>query len=124
MAACVLSLFAIRGSEATDTDMHSTNRSAWQALALHAEEIRNSHLRDLFAGDQQRFARLSLRDDGDLLLDFSKQRIEQRTLQLLFELAREADVESWRERMFSGDLINTTEERAALTQRNVQRGAV
>ncbi len=103
--------------------MHNpATRRAWQALTTHAEELRGAHLRELFAGDKQRFARFSLRD-GDLLLDFSKQRITQRTLPLLLELARAAEVETWRERMFSGEPINTTERRAALHVALRQRGA-
>jgi glucose-6-phosphate isomerase len=70
-------------------------------------------MRDLFAQDPRRFQRFSLRF-GDMLFDFSKNRITEETLRLLVSLAREADVETWRERMFSGDKINTTEGRAVL----------
>jgi glucose-6-phosphate isomerase len=70
-------------------------------------------MRDLFARDQRRFDRFSRRF-GDMLLDFSKNRITEETLSLLIELAREADVEGWRERMFSGEKINNTEGRAVL----------
>jgi glucose-6-phosphate isomerase len=70
-------------------------------------------MRDLFAADPRRFQRFSLRF-GDVLLDYSKNRITEETLRLLLELAREADLERWRERMFSGDEINNTEGRAVL----------
>ena len=86
---------------------------AWRALATHAGEMRDKHLNELFAEDPERFTRYSL-SDGDLLLDFSKQRINDDTLHLLCDLARAVQVEHWRERMFAGDPINTTEHRAAL----------
>ena len=86
---------------------------AWSALADHRREIEHVHMRDLFARDPQRFQRFSLRF-GDMLVDFSKNRITEETLRLLVALAREADLEGWRERMFSGDEINETEDRAVL----------
>ena len=90
-----------------------TNSQAWQALQRHYHWIAPQHLRDLFAGDPQRFNRFSLRF-GDLLLDYSKNRIVPETMALLFELARQADVEGWRDRMFRGEKINVTEGRAVL----------
>jgi glucose-6-phosphate isomerase len=87
--------------------------NAWQQLAAHAEEMRGRHLRELFAEDPQRFTRFSL-SDGDLLLDFSKQRIGTQTLHLLCNLAQAADVEAWRDHMFEGGQVNTSEQRAAL----------
>ena len=70
-------------------------------------------MRDLFARDPQRFQRFSRRF-GDMLLDFSKNRITEETVRLLISLAREADIEGWRERMFTGEKINNTEGRAVL----------
>jgi glucose-6-phosphate isomerase len=90
-----------------------TGSAAWQALGRHAGAMASVHLRELFANDPERFARLSLRSD-DLLLDFSKNRITDETLRLLLDLARQADVAGWRDRMFAGDRINTTEQRAVL----------
>jgi glucose-6-phosphate isomerase len=90
-----------------------TSSPAWQALVRHAGSMAGIHLRDLFAEDPQRFARFSLSFD-DLLLDFSKNRITAETLQLLLDLARQADLEGWRERMFAGERINITEDRAVL----------
>ncbi|MCB1968850.1 MAG: glucose-6-phosphate isomerase [Geminicoccaceae bacterium] len=87
--------------------------AAWQALLDHARTIGNRHLRDLFGEDGGRFGRLSFHLD-DLLVDLSKQRITTETLTLLLDLAREADIEGWRERMFSGERINSTEDRAVL----------
>jgi glucose-6-phosphate isomerase len=87
--------------------------SAWQALDAHAASLAGVHMRDLFAADPDRFQRFSLRL-GDLLLDVSKNRVTRETIALLVELAREAGVEAWRERMFAGDRINATEGRAVL----------
>ncbi len=70
-------------------------------------------MRDLFAADPTRFEQFSLQA-GDLLLDYSKNRITDETMHLLLQLAEEADVTGWRERMFSGDKINHTENRAVL----------
>lgn len=70
-------------------------------------------MRRLFADDPQRFGRFSVRLD-DLLLDYSKNLVTQETMALLFELARMAQVESWRDKMFSGAKINSTEHRAVL----------
>ncbi|MDQ5904744.1 MAG: glucose-6-phosphate isomerase [Pseudomonadota bacterium] len=93
--------------------MTIANTRAWQALAEHAETIRARHLRDLFAEDHQRFVRCSLATDG-LLFDYSKQRLDATTLKLLGDLADAADVRGWIERMFRGETVNRSENRAAL----------
>ncbi|WP_457092443.1 glucose-6-phosphate isomerase [Microvirga sp. P5_D2] len=85
----------------------------WQALQVHSATVRKLHLRDLFAQDPERFRRFSLHID-DLLLDYSKHRITAETMSLLLDLARSVDVEGWRDRMFAGEKINTTENRAVL----------
>jgi glucose-6-phosphate isomerase len=90
-----------------------TGSAAWRALQSHAEAMAAVHLRELFAGDPDRFKRFSLRFD-DLLLDYSKNRVTDETLRLLLDLARQAELEAWRARMFAGDKINTTEHRAVL----------
>jgi glucose-6-phosphate isomerase len=90
-----------------------TSSPPWRALERHVEAMAAVHLRDLFADDADRFARFSLRLD-DLLLDYSKNRITEETLGLLFDLARQAELEAWRDRMFAGDKINVTEHRAVL----------
>jgi glucose-6-phosphate isomerase len=90
-----------------------TGSAAWRALQSHAETMATRHLRDLFAGDAERFKRFSQRFD-DLLLDYSKNRVTDETLRLLLDLARQAGLEAWRARMFAGDKINTTEHRAVL----------
>ncbi len=86
---------------------------AWKALARHQRSLKRTTMRDLFAADKKRFTKFSL-SLGDILLDYSKNRITDDTMPLLFDLAREADVEGWRKRMFSGDKINFTEDRAVL----------
>lgn len=85
----------------------------WQQLIDHQREVFPLHMRDLFAQDENRFNKFSLKC-GDLLFDYSKHRITDKTLPLLFQLARDADVEGWRERMFTGEKINFTEHRAVL----------
>jgi glucose-6-phosphate isomerase len=86
---------------------------AWQALAAHQRAVAPLHMRDLFASDPSRFATFSLRS-GDILLDYSKNRITSETMRLLVALARQADVEGARSRMFRGETINVTENRAVL----------
>ena len=87
--------------------------SAWLALRAHQQQGGDVHLREQFAEDPERFERFSL-SLGDLLLDYSKNRITPETVTLLGNLAREAEVEAWRDRIVAGDKINTTENRAVL----------
>jgi glucose-6-phosphate isomerase len=93
-----------------------THTPAWHALNEHFKEIFPLQMRDLFAEDPERFNKFSLQFN-DFLLDYSKQRITEKTMALLFQLARETEVEAWRERMFTGEKINFTEERAVLRLR-------
>jgi glucose-6-phosphate isomerase len=86
---------------------------AWQALQEHQREMAELHMRDLFAGDPQRFENFSLRT-GDILFDYSKNRVTQQTMRLLCELARQADLQSKIEAMFAGQKYNNTENRAVL----------
>jgi len=90
-----------------------SNLPVWQELQAHHAAIVNLHLRDLFAADPGRFNTFSRRF-GDLLVDFSKHRITEETLGLLTELARQAQLPVWIERMFSGEMINHTEQRSVL----------
>jgi glucose-6-phosphate isomerase len=85
----------------------------WLALERHWEEMAPQHLRALFAADPGRFQRMSLESCG-ILLDYSKNRISDRTLELLLALAQRADLGQWIEQMFSGGRINRTEGRAVL----------
>ena len=86
---------------------------SWQALLAHRSTIEPRHMRDLFAEDPQRFERFSLRFE-DLLLDYSKNRVTEQTMVLLRRLADDAKLRDWIERMFRGDRINNTEDRAVL----------
>ena len=86
---------------------------AWQALAAHYEQIKDLHLRTLFADDPRRAERFSVEGAG-LFLDYSKNRITDETVRLLLGLARERGVAQRRDAMFAGEIINTTERRAVL----------
>ena len=90
-----------------------TKLPAWTALKTHAAAVQDVHLRDLFAGDPDRFARFSF-SLGPLLADYSKNRITGETIGLLLELARVRNIEGGRAAMFSGAHINATENRAVL----------
>lgn len=90
-----------------------TTSGPWLALQAHFEKIRHLTMRQLFAEEAGRCKRFSLQFD-DFLLDFSKNRITAETLNLLLELAKSCDTSKWIARMFDGDLINHTEQRAVL----------
>jgi glucose-6-phosphate isomerase len=85
----------------------------WKALNAHFEQIKDAHMRDLFAADDKRFDKMSLQFE-DILFDFSKNRVTEETMALLRSLANAADVQGLAKRMFSGEKINTTEGRAVL----------
>ena len=90
-----------------------TQTSAWSRLGEARDRLADTHLRTLFANDAARFQHFSRQADG-LLLDFSKQRLDQDVLVQLVALAESADVAGWRERLFAGEQINVSEERAVL----------
>lgn len=90
-----------------------TATPAWQALSKHYDEIRDTHLTELFAEDPNRGTELAL-TVGDLYIDYSKHRVTRRTLELLADLARAAGLEARRDAMFAGEHINTSEDRAVL----------
>ena len=90
-----------------------TELSSWNALEAHFEKIKDVHMRDLFKQDKERFKKFSTQMD-DILLDFSKNRINDETLKLLCDLARETGVLEWRDQMFSGEPINNSEFRPVL----------
>ncbi len=87
--------------------------SAWRELESHWELLQALEMRDLFAQDPERVDSFSLESCG-ILLDYSKNLITDQTMELLLKLADEADVAGWIERMYAGDKINSTEQRAAL----------
>ncbi|HUF55205.1 MAG TPA: glucose-6-phosphate isomerase [Thermohalobaculum sp.] len=86
---------------------------AWGRLDAAAERLRARHLRDLFAEDPARFDRFSVAFE-DMLLDFSKEKLDRDALDLLLALAREAGLEERRDALFAGEAVNDTEGRAAL----------
>ncbi|QOY93534.1 glucose-6-phosphate isomerase [Massilia sp. UMI-21] len=90
-----------------------TSTASFQALENHALDAEDWEMRSLFAADPQRFARMSIEAAG-LFLDYSKNRLDGRTLELLAALARERGVEARRDAMFAGERINNTENRAVL----------
>ncbi|MEO8167704.1 MAG: glucose-6-phosphate isomerase, partial [bacterium] len=90
-----------------------TKSKAWKELRSHYVKMSRSQMRDMFAKEPDRFERFSLSACG-IFLDYSKNRVNDKTMKLLFNLARQADVESWRDKMFQGEKINITENRAVL----------
>jgi glucose-6-phosphate isomerase len=90
-----------------------TKRKAWNALTTHFKTVRELHLRDLFAQDPKRGERMTV-DAVGLHLDYSKNRVTDETLTLLFQLARESGLKERIDAMFKGEKINVTENRAVL----------
>lgn len=94
-------------------NINPTETAEWKQLLSHFEQIKDHQMRDWFAEDDQRFEKFSVQFE-DILLDYSKNRIDEKTMQLLVELAKTCKVEEAREQMFSGETINSTEGRAVL----------
>lgn len=90
-----------------------TETTEWQALQKHYEEIKDVQMRDMFASDANRFEKFSISLE-DMLLDYSKHRINEKTMKLLIDLAKASGVEEAAKKMFSGEKINWTEGRAVL----------
>jgi glucose-6-phosphate isomerase len=90
-----------------------TKRTAWSALASHYKKVSKLHLRELFADDPKRGERMAIEAVG-LYLDYSKNRVTDETLKLLFRLARESGLQARIDAMFHGEKINVTEKRAVL----------
>ncbi len=90
-----------------------TTTPAWKALSGHFDQIKSTHMRDLFAKDPQRFAKFHVEWNG-ILFDYSKNRITEETVRLLLDLAKTADVPGMAQKMFTGEKINFTEDRAVL----------
>src|SRR2546429_5587775 len=88
-------------------------RKAWLDLQNHYQEVRPQHLKKLFAEDPQRGERMTAEAVG-IFLDYSKNRITDRTVQLLIQLAEESGLRSNIDAMFRGEKINFTEKRAVL----------
>jgi glucose-6-phosphate isomerase len=90
-----------------------TQRPAWKALSAHHKRLRKLQLRDLFAKDPKRGERMTAEAVG-FFLDYSKNRVTDQTLKLLFRLAKESRLAERRDAMFNGEKINITENRAVL----------
>ena len=105
---------SVEDQSITASNKKSINETpAWLQLEAHYQQIRLVHMRKLFAEDPERFARFHVQFN-DILLDYSKNRITDKTFELLINLARQANVERWRDKMFAGEHINVTEDRPAL----------
>ena len=90
-----------------------TQSDSWLTLSKHYSDIKDIHMRDMFASDEKRFEKYSL-ELNDILYDFSKNRINDETVKHLFQLAKDVDLPEWIEKLFNGDAINNTENRAVL----------
>ena len=90
-----------------------TESPAWRALEQHHAQAKTIQMRSLFADDPKRFEQFSL-EVGELFLDYSKNRVTTETMRLLVALAEQQGVAAWRDRMFAGEKINGTENRAVL----------
>ncbi len=90
-----------------------SSRAAWEGLQKHVATIRPQQMKEMFKSDPQRGTRLTAEACG-LFLDYSKNRVTDETLKLLVELAKQSGLEQHREAMFTGQKINTTENRAVL----------
>ncbi|NRA61269.1 MAG: glucose-6-phosphate isomerase, partial [Psychrobium sp.] len=86
---------------------------SWQKLELLAQKKQAQHMNQLFSDDPQRFDKFSI-ELPNMLLDYSKNLIDSETIAALVDLAKACDVEQWRDKMFAGQAINLTEERAVL----------
>ena len=98
------------------SESHSKNQDRaklWQQLSEHHEQIAPLHMRDLFASDPERAHKLSIRLE-ELLVDYSKHRITEETLSLLFSLADACNIPAAISALFSGEKINLSENRPAL----------
>ncbi len=93
--------------------INPTQTKSWRKLADHFEQMKSVRMKDLFVQDPGRFNKFSL-SFNDILLDYSKNRITEKTLQLLLGLADEAGIKEAIESMFAGEKINQTENRAVL----------
>jgi glucose-6-phosphate isomerase len=93
--------------------INPTNTNAWKQLQQHAIEMKATHLRNLFASDKERFKKFSLCLD-DLVFDYSKNIIADKTIQLLLQLADQCKLKDAIAAMFNGDKINETEHRSVL----------
>ncbi|WP_391088444.1 glucose-6-phosphate isomerase [Vibrio sp. NH-UV-68] len=95
-------------------NINPTQTQAWKALTAHFESAQDMDMKALFAQDSARFDNFSARFGNDILVDYSKNLVNQETLNHLFALANETELKAAIEAMFSGEAINKTEDRAVL----------
>ena len=95
-------------------NINPTNTQAWKALEAHQSQLANTTIADLFKQEQNRFNYYSLNFENQILVDFSKNKINQETLKLLRQLAKESALDEAINAMFTGEKINRTENRAVL----------
>jgi glucose-6-phosphate isomerase len=93
--------------------VNPTTTQAWTTLAQHAREMKQQHIKTLFANNPERFKKFSFRFN-DIVIDFSKNLITEETVKMLLQLANECKLKEAIEAMFEGDFINETEQRAVL----------
>lgn len=94
-------------------NINPTQTKAWKSLQAHFEEVKDIHIKTLFEKDAQRAFKFSI-NWNDFLVDYSKNRIDEKTLELLLQLAEECELKDAINKYFEGDLINATEKRAVL----------
>lgn len=99
-----------------------TRSEEWAALKRHRQALAKTRIADLFRQDSDRFSKFSLGLD-EFAFDFSKNLVTEETMRLLRDVARAADVAGWRDRMFAGERINSTEDRAVYHVALRQQGA-
>jgi len=95
-------------------NINPTNTQAWKALEAHQFQVAHTTIADLFKQEQNRFNDYSLTFENQILVDFSKNKINQETLKLLHQLAKESALGEAINAMFTGEKINRTENRAVL----------
>lgn len=93
--------------------INPTETNAWQQLKQHYEEMKTASIKKMFQEDRDRFSKFSASIEN-LVFDYSKNRINEKTIQLLLQLAEECKVKDAMEAMFNGDKINETENRSVL----------
>jgi len=90
-----------------------TDLPSWKALTAHAQQLKSRHIKELFAEDDNRFNKFAI-ELPQFLFDYSKNLITDETKAALLALANESDIEIWRSKMFAGEHINATEDRAVM----------
>src|SRR5690606_29133872 len=93
--------------------INPTETAAWKALSAHQKEISEVHMKEFFKKDPKRFETMSVYL-GDILFDYSKNIITEKTLDHLLQLAEACQLKEARDAMFGGEKINETEDRAVM----------